>query len=59
MKIKGTFLSDKEIKSINYFLTLLVKDMDNMIKHEENEETKKNVETLKIWASHIDQIINQ
>ena len=59
MKIKGTFLNDKEIKSVNYFLTLLVKGMDNMIKHEENEETKKNVETLKIWASHIDQIINQ
>ena len=59
MKIKGTFLNDKEAKSVNYFLTLLVKGMDNMIKHEENEETKKNAETLKIWASHIDQIINQ
>lgn len=59
MKIKGTFLNDKEAKSVNYFLTLLVKGMDNMIKHEENEETKKNVKTLKIWASHIDQIINQ
>jgi hypothetical protein len=59
MKIKGTFLNDKETKSVNYFLTLLVKDMDNMIKHEENEETKINVATLKKWANHINQIINQ
>jgi hypothetical protein len=59
MKIKGTFLNDKEVKSANYFLSILVKGMDNMIKHEEKEETKNNIKTLKLWVNHIDQIINQ
>jgi len=50
MKIKGTFLNDKEVKSANYFLSILVKGMDNMIKHEEKEETKNNIKNLKIMG---------
>lgn len=59
MKIKGTFLNDKEIKSINYFLTLLAKDVDNLLNEEGNEGITEKLETLKVWSNNISQIVNQ